>query len=323
LLVAAVVAVVIVASGIAAGSLLSDDDDPATTATGAAPTAVSGSSVPTTVIPTTGAPSATVAGTRYRDEIFKALTIERDVQYGSAPGADGAPVALLLDVYQPAGDELVARPALVWVHGGGFRNGDKAAGPAAIMAPLFAKLGYVVVSINYRLLAPESCTGVDGVSPSCFDAAIQGVHDGQAAVRWLRLNAQKHRIDVDRIGIGGESAGAIIATGVGVYADAPGESGNPGFASTVAAWVSISGGVPGGLFVDATDAPGLLISGTADDVVPYQWSLETANALQAAGVANRLTTLPDAGHVPFLDHGAQMQTESIAFLYDHLHLAAA
>jgi acetyl esterase/lipase len=229
----------------------------------------------------------------------------------------------MLDVYQPAGDDETARPALVYVHGGGFKNGDKADPLPTTTSTTFAKLGYVVVSINYRLLAPESCTGANGISPECNTAGLEAVHDGQAAVRWLRANATKYGIDPERIAIAGESAGGIVATGVGVTADNPGSSGNPGYPSTVDAFFSISGGVPGGLFVDGTDSPGLLAAGTADNVVPYQWSVDTVNALKAAGVDAVLTTFEGAGHVPVVEHGEQMEQESIDFFYEKLDLAAA
>src|SRR4029078_3560105 len=105
----------------------------------------------------------------------------------------------------------------------------------------FAKRGYVAVSMNYRLLAPDSCTGGAGISMECYVAGVAAVHDAQAAVRWLRANAAEYGIDPERIAIGGESAGGITATGVGVYAAEPGDSGNPGYPSDVQAWMSISG----------------------------------------------------------------------------------
>jgi acetyl esterase/lipase len=315
-LLAAVLIVVIAVAAIVAGVLIAGGgDDDADTTVAATPSTVAST--------TTVAPSPTVAGTRYRDAVFTDYTVQSDLQYGSAPGSDGSPEALMLDLYQPAGDTAARRPAIVWVHGGGFKNGDKAGEVPVVMAPFYAELGYVVVSINYRLLAPESCGGVAGVSAACYSAATQAVYDGLAAVRWLRAHAAEYDIDADRIGIGGESAGGVVATGVGVHSDDPGDSGNPGLASSVEGWFSISGGVPGGLYVDATDAPGLLVSGTADNVVPYQWSVDTAKALVAAGVPATLTTLEGAGHVPIAEYGDQMKRESAAFFYKALDLADA
>src|SRR6266487_3583451 len=47
---------------------------------------------------------------RYRDEVFSNYTVTSDLQYGSAPGLDGSPVALKLDMYEPANDRAAARP---------------------------------------------------------------------------------------------------------------------------------------------------------------------------------------------------------------------
>ena len=274
-------------------------------------------------IPSAVAPPSGMASLRYRDEVFGSVTKTSDLEYGSALDLANNAVALKLDLYEPTGDAGNKRPAVIWVHGGGYFAGDKTVGPSVALAIKFAKLGYVAVSINYRLLAPGRCDAAGGILPACFSAAVEAVHDGQAAVRWLRANAATYRIDPDRIGIGGESAGAITATGVGLSADHPGASGNPGYPSDVGAWVSISGGVPGGIFVDSSDAPGLLFSGTADRTVPYHWSAETAAALEGAGVPVVFKTLDGAGHVPWAPYGDLFESQSDYFFYQFLRLDRA
>ena len=260
---------------------------------------------------------------RYRDQVFSSVTKTSDLQYGSAPDLANSPVALKLDLYEPKGDVARKRPAVIWVHGGGYFGGDKNLGPAATLSDTFARLGYVAVSINYRLLAPGRCDAADGVAPACFSAAVEAVHDAQAAVRWLRANAAAYRIDPDRIAIGGESAGAITATGVGLSADRPGDSGNPGYPSEVGAWVSISGGVPDGIFVDSSDAPGFLFSGTADRTVPYQWSADTASAMADVGVPVVFQALDGAGHVPWGQYQKLFTSQADYFFYETLHLDQA
>jgi predicted esterase len=260
---------------------------------------------------------------RYRDQVFNGVTVTPDLQYGSAPDNNNNPVALKLDLYQPTGDTNTSRPAVIWAHGGGFCCGDKASADMPALSNYFAQRGYVAVSINYRLLATSGCSGANGVTPQCYAAAMAAQHDAQAAVRWLRANAATYRIDPSRIAIGGESAGAIMATAVGVHSDDPGTSGNPGYPSTVRAWVSISGGVPGGIFVDSSDSPGLLFSGTADPIVPFAWSAQTAGALLNAGVVAFLEPLQGAGHVPWAQYSGLFETQSDYFLYDFLNLGNA
>jgi acetyl esterase/lipase len=249
--------------------------------------------------------SSSPTSLRYRTPLVTDVVISRDVMYADP---------LRLDVYEPAGDTAARRPVLIWVHGGGFADGNKGEGPLVAFPSEFAKLGYVTVSIDYRLLASQQCIAERLLSQECVDAATAATQDAQVAVRWVHANAGTYRIDTDRIAIAGESAGAIAATGVGTRADS--------LDDRVRAWVSVSGGSNGGEFVDGSDAPGLLMSGTADPWVPYEWSADTAAAMQQAGVAVVLRSLDGEGHVPasytefFLD-------EARDFLYAHLDLAHA
>jgi predicted esterase len=259
---------------------------------------------------------------RYRDPVFTNFTVTRDLQYGSAPHQEtGSPVALRLDIYRPVGDTETRRPVLIWVHGGGYSAGDKASGVATDIAPTFARLGYVVASINYRLIS-SGCGG-SNIRPECAIAAFNAQHDAQAAVRWLRANAATYGIDPTRIAMGGESAGAITATLTGLRPDDPGDSGNPGFPSSIGAFVSISGGFPGGGFSSAGDAPGLLFHGTADGIVPSQWSVDTAVALLRAGVPAFLQLQEGAGHVPYVQFRNLFVEQTNYFLYAFLDLAHA
>jgi acetyl esterase/lipase len=258
---------------------------------------------------------------RYRDQVFGEVTRTNGLQYGSAPDANGTPVALRLDLYRPAGDTQTRRPALVWVHGGGFAGGDKGNVVPVDAATTFAKLGYVVVSINYRLLG-SGCVA-NPSQPSCIVAAVEAKHDAQAAVRWLRANATTYGVDPARIGIGGESAGGITAALAGMNPEDVGNSGNPGPASTVRGFVSISGGLPNGVFASPGDAFGLLFHGTADGVVSPDWSNATAAALLNAGVPAWLQHQEGAGHVPWAQYRQLYLEQSSYFLYLALDLTHA
>jgi predicted esterase len=260
---------------------------------------------------------------RYRDQVFSSYTKTSDLQYGSAvPQGATTPIPLKLDLYQPSGDTVTKRPAVVWIHGGGFCCGDKSGGPSADLAQKFAKLGYVTVSINYRLIS-NGCTG-GNITSACYQAAIDAQHDAQAAVRFLRANAAQYGVDPTRIGIGGDSAGAIAATAAAARQDDPGDSGNPGYSSEVRGFASLSGGLPNAVFVGAGDAPGVLFSGTADGTVPYSWSVDTEHALQAAHIPAFLNTFNGVGHDPYdAFHAEFILEQSDYFFYDLLDLAHA
>ena len=260
---------------------------------------------------------------RYRDQVFSTVDVQHDLDYGSAPDNSGTPVALKLDLYQPSGDTVTRRPAVVWIHGGSFTGGDKSDSKEVKLANTFAKLGYVAVSINYRLLDPGTPCAVSPVPPACVTAALAAQHDAQAAVRWLRANADTYRIDPNRIAVGGTSAGAGTALLVGVNSEDTGTSGNPGYPSNVQGVVSISGALPDNSGIGPGDAPTLMFNGTADTVVPYSIAVANAQAFVQSGDAIVFEALDGAGHVPWSQYHDQFITQSDYFLYDFLDLAHA
>lgn len=248
---------------------------------------------------------------RYRDPVFAMVGLTSNVVYGSAVNNSGQTVTLLLDLYEPVGDAVTARPAIVWVHGGSFATGDKTSAELVDEANTFAMKGYVNASINYRL-EPPGCTSV---TPLCLIAIVEALEDAQAAVRFLRANAATIGIDPGRIAIGGSSAGAITALNVGF-----GSSDDP--TAAVGAAVSLSGGLLSG-GVDGGDAPILLFHGTADTIVPYQWAVNAYNAAVAAGLDAFLTTWVGAGHVPYVQHRTEILDQTRNFLYWELDLVNA
>jgi pimeloyl-ACP methyl ester carboxylesterase len=112
---------------------------------------------------------------------------------------------LRLDLYQPMGDALTDRPVIVMLHGGAFIMGDKGTSTISELAENFARKGYVVAAINYRM-------GFNPASKSSLErSAYRAVQDARAALRFLSYNASNFRINPDCIFLAGSSAGAITA----------------------------------------------------------------------------------------------------------------
>lgn len=247
---------------------------------------------------------------RYRDEVFSAVTRTNDVVFGSAVDQTGQTVTLRLDMYAPTGDTAESRPAIVWVHGGGFEQGERTSPELVEEANIFAKKGYVNISIDYRLYEG----GCFPFTPQCITAIVHAKHDAQAAVRFLRANAATYDVDPNRIAIAGTSAGAITALNVAYGPEDVGNSGNPGFPSTVRGAVSLSGAAVA-TTPHAGEAKALLFHGTTDPLVPYAWATNTVDAAKAAGLEVFLTSWEGAGHVPYIAHRTEIINQTTNFLY--------
>lgn len=107
---------------------------------------------------------------------------------------------LKLDVYIPKGDGKQSYPAVLLIHGGGWLTGSRE--NERVMAQHLALNGYIGISVSYRL-------GFEAPYP----AAVLDIKD---AIRWMRKNAKKYRINPNKIAVLGASAGAQLATLVGV-----------------------------------------------------------------------------------------------------------
>ncbi|HEY3280709.1 MAG TPA: alpha/beta hydrolase [Armatimonadota bacterium] len=116
--------------------------------------------------------------------------IHRDLEY-----VPKGHVLQRLDLYLPAkGSRL---PLIIWIHGGAFRFGDKGDDvPTGYLSE-----GYAIASLDYRLSGD-----------ALFPAQIE---DCKAAVRWLRANAARYRLDPRRFAAWGESAGGHLAAMLG------------------------------------------------------------------------------------------------------------
>ena len=223
---------------------------------------------------------------------------------------------LMLNIARPkTGDGPF--PAIVCIHGGGFRAGKREGYDGLIIR--LAQKGYVAMTVSYRL-APKYQ----------FPAAV---HDTKAAVRWARANAAKYQIDPTRIGTTGGSAGGHLAQFLALtagVAEFEGNGGNAKESSAVACVVNVYG--PSdftksyGKSVDAAEvlplflggnletarkqhlkasplywvtpnaAPTLCIHGTEDKYVAHEQAVWLVDKLKACGADAELLTLEGAGH---------------------------
>jgi acetyl esterase/lipase len=255
-----------------------------------------------------------------------------DVTYGETyVSRDSGP--LKADVYVPQGEGPF--PGVLVVHGGAWRMGTRA--QLAGVAKVLAERGFTAVAISYRL-APQYK----------FPAQID---DCKSAVRWMRTEAAKWKIDAERIGGFGYSAGAQLVALLGTTDADDGLEGvpNPSTLPSTRLQAVAAGGTPcdsrpippnvEGLafwlgdtparapeqyrlaspaaFVTADDPPMFFFHGENDDIVPRLSPTKMAAALTATGVANELYVVPKCGHIMACMNWAAID-RAATFLEKHL-----
>lgn len=106
---------------------------------------------------------------------------------------------LHLDIFYPTAKSKKPYPAVLLIHGGGWRSGDRS--QHVPMAQQIAAKGYVTITAEYRLS-----------TEALYPAAV---NDLKTAIRWMRANAKAYNIDADKIAVWGFSAGGQLATLIG------------------------------------------------------------------------------------------------------------
>lgn len=262
-------------------------------------------------VPGCNRPGRPGTGTRYADQVFTRIEkIASAVTYANATGTGGARTDLKLDMWAPAGDTATARPAIVWMFGGAFIGGSRQM--MANYAQDSARRGYVGVTIDYRLVAPQSnlVEDVRVGAPIAYDDAV-------TAARWLRDNAARYRIDPSALVAGGFSAGAITAIDTIVLPGTRGPATSP-----YAAAISNSGASMGVILGGHDSAPGqgpiIMFGGTADNVVRYQdWQVRTCDDHKARGNVCEFVSYPGQGHGVFAEMD-DLLNRSAAFVVQHV-----
>jgi acetyl esterase/lipase len=254
-------------------------------------------------------------------DLREKINVEADVEYAKA-----GDISLQLDVLKPKAQSDKPRPCIVWIHGGGWQNGNKSSGTGRLSSYV-ASGEFVGVSVGYRLTDKGS-----------WPAQI---HDCKAAIRWVRANAEKLGIDPNKIGVWGSSAGGHLVSHLGSSGDVKeveGDLGTPslaagGVSSRVACVVDFCGpsdfmafaadsprmnqpGQPvykllGGplkekqaeakqaspiTFVTKDDPPFMIVHGTNDNTVPLDQAVRFHDAQKKAGVDTTFVKIEGGGH---------------------------
>jgi acetyl esterase/lipase len=202
-------------------------------------------------------------------------------------------------VFHPISESGKERSAVVLFHGGGWSEGD-----ASWMDPIaerYAELGLVAVSVGYRLSR-------DGVTP--FDA----VADARNAIRWVRRESSRLRIDPNKIVALGTSAGGHLAASAAVFDEPFGSDvssmpnavvlRSPAVSVANSGWFQkLSGGAAQAaslspvLHVRSGLPPMIVLQGEQDNVTPASGAMEFCQRMQERGNTCTLKLYPGVGHL--------------------------
>ena len=280
---------------------------------------------------------------RYQDEVFNDVSITT-ATYSEVYN-------LKMDVYQAVGDTETGRPLIILAHGGSFIAGTRTNPSMISLGNAFAKRGYVVASISYRLMFALDLFS----SAATLNGVAKALSDGRAAVRYFRKTVDEgnvYNIDPDQIYFGGNSAGAVMAIHAGFMEEEDvddlellaalnnnggieGNSGNEGYSSEIRGVISLAGGIANLNFITEYDFDKLLVSchGDQDNTVPYLCGEPVSGIvpieLCGGGAMFEHTSsinfenhnhllFEGAGHVPW-EFGGPSEETMINFVSEHLY----
>lgn len=271
--------------------------------------------------------NASPVGSTHRTFLERGLEIavEEDIVYARSAVRSPEPGEkdLRLDLYRPAeGGYPELRPALVFIHGGGFTSGTRRNATAVSIARSYAQRGYVAVSIDYRLTGDDPPTEDYATDPTDRRSVAEAAAriDAARAVQWMRDHAGEYDVDPDRIAVAGYSAGAITALGLAYREDGPD-------AARVRAVLSLAGTLyDDESLIDGQDPPLVLVNGTDDTTVPIELARTLAARASEVGLTHEFYALEGVGHgVPEeLDRvvdGTSVADRIVDFFYEQLGLA--
>lgn len=286
---------------------------------------------------------------RYRLDVFENVKATKGIKFADETTIAGNEQELFMDVYEPAGDVATNRPVVVLGFGGSFLSGSRS--EIAPICEMFAKKGYVAVTIDYRIydlpLIPIP------TKEEMQDVVVRAIKDMKSALRFLDDDAKAsntYGIDMNWLYVGGISSGGIAAIHAAMLDSTDVYS--PEIASAIALHAPIygitdtdtsiqirgvlnySGALHDVSWLDAGDPPFISFHDNEDPTVPYKGgyaqifgqniiyldgSFVMDSAATANGVFSVLNTIESNIHVSYFlnaEKAAEVVDMSALFMYD-------
>lgn len=204
------------------------------------------------------------AQNRYIDPVFENIS-SRTYIY-SIKGKD----TLKLDLYEPKNDSIKKRPLFVIVHGGGFNSGERNSSSLISLAESIAKKGFVVASIDYRLLGKNNTFNCSTPVSKKLKVFSNGAYDILSALQFLIKYKSSFEIDDSKIILAGISAGAESVLNFTYNRELVIKNSKRYAYIKPAAVIAVSGALLNAdLIYKKNSVPGVFYHGQDDKVIPY------------------------------------------------------
>ncbi|WP_367397769.1 carboxylesterase family protein [Flammeovirga sp. EKP202] len=272
------------------------------------------------------APTITHKAT-YEVNITEDIIYAKGLSHEAINSVQANEVPLKLDVYSPKNKDN-NRPVFLFFHGGGFKGGSRKMVHIANMGKYFASRGWVFISADYRVMKQKGTIPQQWISISKkYPQKVRGqalavypaLRDAKAAMRWVIANKEQYHINTDYITVGGGSAGALTAIGLGIsdledYRDEISIETDPTLSTThlkeeykVKTIIDLWGTkavldalekLDGKSRFDSDDPSLLILHGTQDQNknTPFNKAEELKATYDANGLTAKLIPLEGAGH---------------------------
>ncbi|MRX47180.1 alpha/beta hydrolase [Pedobacter puniceum] len=253
-------------------------------------------------------------------ETNSGFTIYQNLRYGPIPDSiDSSTSDRILDLYLPKSKaDKISYPIFFFIHGGGFTGGDK---NVKDICTKMVNKGFAVVSINYRLTlkykkAPgSSCSAnmAEGLPkngqfhPLLQTAINNASQDAAMALTWVKENAIKYNLDINKLVVSGGSAGSMTALHLAYVSKQK--------IIPIKAVINLWGGLENASVIKKDAPPLLTYHGDKDDIINVAYAYAINDRMKGIkSNKSQLIILKDKGHALYKLIGEEKIDEIVSFI---------
>lgn len=253
------------------------------------------------------------------------VTMYQNLRYGAIPDSiEDATSDRILDLYLPRNHSKDLLPVFVFMHGGGFRNGDKGVTAIRNLCSCIASEGIAVISINYRLTLQYNkftdSIRLDSLNRTCVNGKFnQGLrislnratNDAIIALSWIKKNSRKFKFNSNMVAVGGSSAGSMTVLNLAYVSNQK--------KVRIKAVLNLWGALENSELIKKYAPPLLTYHGDNDKIVSVNYALALKNRMDKVGNKKSVCCLLEGqGHAQYDAILNFKKTQIISFLKNNL-----